>query len=166
MSGVTQAREVVVGSYFSCAIRLDKTVQCWGDNDKGQLGRGFANAGIRGADFVSDLGDIERLSLHREHACAVKADGALWCWGSNSYNELGNTCETLQCATQPPLVAYIASPAKVPLDNVVDVAAGFGTTCALTAEAKLYCWGSNGSGQLGNGAVGSGGPTPSLVRWK
>jgi alpha-tubulin suppressor-like RCC1 family protein len=166
LNNVNGVRDVFVSVLFSCAVRNDGTVQCWGKNDVGQLGTGFATD-LQGPSFVRNFGDVERVSIGQKFACALKGDRSLWCWGDNTFGQLGNTCAALQCTTPYNAPPHIASPAKVPLDNVVDVAAGGSEfTCALTSEGKVLCWGHNDFGQLGNGTVGSSTSTPTLVRWR
>ena len=78
------------------------------------------------------------LSANGQHACAIRADGSLVCWGSNATGQLGDG--TLVNRPQPAAV--------VGLHGVSAVAAGLSHTCALSA-AGLWCWGSNSQGQLG-----------------
>jgi Bacterial Ig-like domain (group 1)/Regulator of chromosome condensation (RCC1) repeat/Bacterial Ig-like domain (group 2) len=76
------------------------------------------------------------------HACGLADYGTVFCWGSNSSKQLGvqsvpDTCfvagNTWECTGRPQRVA-----APVPFRQV---AAGFGTTCALSQEGRVYCWG-------------------------
>lgn len=75
------------------------------------------------------------------HACAITS-GSLTCWGSNTNGQLG---------VPTPSPANGSPPTTVPgLSGVTDVSAGSNTTCAVVA-GSLYCWGFNGSGQVGDG---------------
>ena len=68
-------------------------------------------------------------------------DGSLLCWGSNDFLQLGNVGGG---GTTPALVELT--------DPAIAVAAGPFHTCAITAatETAIYCWGSDGYGQLGD----------------
>ncbi|MBI4701806.1 MAG: hypothetical protein HY744_11725 [Deltaproteobacteria bacterium] len=77
-----------------------------------------------------------------DHTCATKGNGALWCWGSNFYGELGDgtTIDRLV----PIHVAALA-------DSAMRVAVGYSHTCARKGDGTLWCWGWNEYGQVGNG---------------
>lgn len=84
------------------------------------------------------------------YGCAVQgASKTAWCWrtaaNGNQYGQLGNgTTDTLATSFQatPVLLA-----ANTTLTNVVGISRtegaslGGGTSCAVTADGKLYCWG-------------------------
>jgi alpha-tubulin suppressor-like RCC1 family protein len=78
------------------------------------------------------------------HTCAALPDKTVKCWGDNSYGQLG-TDWTLPRAYSPITVAGIT--------NATAVSGGAAHTCALLADSTASCWGSNVSGQLGNGST-------------
>jgi len=82
------------------------------------------------------------------HTCAVTSEGAVWCWGSNWGGQLGDGTNTSRLTPVP------VSP-MLPALDVTAVATGGGHTCAVTREGAVWCWGSNGSGQLGDGTTTS-----------
>src|SRR5262249_31991018 len=76
------------------------------------------------------------------HTCAIRLDGALFCWGRNSENELGDN-DGIQ----------IRSPVRVGTDaDWLAVDAGQNHTCGLRGDRFAYCWGLNNSRSAGNGA--------------
>ena len=79
------------------------------------------------------------------HTCGLREDGALLCWGDDSFGELG---------VPPHMDRY--TPTLVQLADVVDVAAGWEATCAVVRSGAAWCWGDARFGELGNG---TGGPT-------
>src|SRR5688500_7655400 len=80
------------------------------------------------------------------HTCLVKEDATVHCWGSNDSGQLGNgSGGPGQFETSPVRVTN--------LFGAISVAAGSSHTCALRADGTVVCWGSNGSGQLGNGTT-------------
>ena len=81
-----------------------------------------------------------RVTLGRNHSCALRANGAVTCWGANVVAQLGN-------GTAP-------ADGLVPSDNgvtAISLAAGEFHTCALLAGGGVSCWGDNAHGQLGTG---------------
>ena len=87
------------------------------------------------------------------HTCAVKADGTVWCWGSNTDGQLGIGADG-GVAARPTRLDGIA--------DAVEVAAGTAFTCARTRDGSVYCWGRNDVGQLGVGPATSRGSPAKL----
>lgn len=90
VTGLTDAYVLSTGDHHNCAVKLDRTVWCWGKNSDGQIGdNSKANAltpkqvlNIDNASSVTAIGYL--------HTCATKSDGSAWCWGDNSMGQLGN----------------------------------------------------------------------------
>lgn len=76
--------------------------------------------------------------------CAVGGSGAVYCWGDNTYGQVGDG--TRDYAAKPARVAGLPAAA-------VEVKAAGDSTCALLVNGKVYCWGADQYGQLGNGAL-------------
>jgi Regulator of chromosome condensation (RCC1) repeat len=94
---------------------------------------------------VSRLGSS--LALGNQQACARKADGSIWCWGSVQ-QLLGDGGEVTVRG------AHLAS-----LDNVAEIALGpAGNSCLRRLDGSLWCWRSFEKGasvaSLGNHVVG------------
>lgn len=134
------ANAMDVGGGHTCALMTNATVECWGDNETGQLGDGtytVQTAPVR----VADVTDVKAVFGGDSHTCAVTRDGAAHCWGANGFGQLGDGTT----ATRPKPVAVIGLSSPV-----IQIAAGFGFTCALTTDG-VFCWGDNSSGELGDG---------------
>lgn len=82
-----------------------------------------------------------QMSVGLGHACGIKEDQTLWCWGSNQQGQVGDGT-TIDRAT---------SMQVDPGARWTQVAAGGDVTCALKPNGTAWCWGENGSGQLGDG---------------
>lgn len=133
--------DIDAGNEFNC-VATSVGVYCWGANEWGQLGSG---PGVRSASAVAvtDLPTAQSPNLITAgafHACTVTTDGELWCWGQNSYGQLGN-------GNRSP-----TSGAVFVLDNVVTASAGTFHTCAQLADDRVQCWGQNVLSQLGTRA--------------
>jgi alpha-tubulin suppressor-like RCC1 family protein len=76
------------------------------------------------------------------HTCGLSSSGAVLCWGSNEFGQLGNGSTT--SFTSPVQVVGLTS-------SAASIAAGSDSTCALMSAGAVWCWGDNSNGQLGNG---------------
>ncbi len=88
--------------------------------------------------------------------CAVSASGRVYCWGFNESGQAGTGDEEL--AARPARVVGLPEDALV-----AQVKTTADTTCALLTTGKVYCWGSNYNGQLGNGLNRGKSSTPTEV---
>lgn len=132
------------GAYYTCAITTGAAVKCWGYNDYGQLGDGTGIDRWHPVQVSGLESGVLGLSVGLYHACAIVTDGALWCWGLNSYGQLGNG--TGLDSSIPALVQGLES-------GVAGVSAGDAATCIVTIAGAANCWGYNGDGRLGDGTV-------------
>ncbi len=78
------------------------------------------------------------------HTCARKATGRLDCWGSDGSGQLGNGAGS---STSQPAPVEVSGGAT----DWAAVAVGGSHTCARKTSGRLYCWGLDESGQVGNG---------------
>jgi alpha-tubulin suppressor-like RCC1 family protein len=91
----------------------------------------------------------DMVSANQAHTCAL-TDGVIYCWGDNTYGELGVGS-----------VAERLTPTPIERTGWQSVHTGLTHTCALTQEGDVYCWGDNTRGQLGQGNTE---PSPLPVR--
>ena len=101
-------------------------------------------------DFVTVGGlanvvDFARRNYTSEHACVRTADNTVLCWGANGSGQIG-TGVTGGSVLTPSVVLYNLANVEV-----AEVAVGAGHTCAVATDARVFCWGANGYGQLGTG---------------
>jgi alpha-tubulin suppressor-like RCC1 family protein len=83
-----------------------------------------------------------------QHACAATPGGTAYCWGVNHHGQLGDgtTMDGMSEGTLEPV--FVAGGHRFR-----SLAAGSDFTCGITFEGETYCWGANGSGQLGDGTL-------------
>ena len=149
VQGLTGAIAVTAGGNFTCAIRNDTTVACWGANGSGQLGTGDDKPKSTPVP-VPGLNDVVSIAAGLSHVCAAKSSGGVVCWGDGQLGQLGQAG-----GSQTPV-------AVGSITNAVMVAAGERWSCAVLQTGAVMCWGANEHGQLGNGSS-SADPTPTPV---
>lgn len=140
------------GGTHACGISDDGTLWCWGRNDLGQLGTGdwiTSSVPVQVGDDI-DWADV---SAGFKHTCGLTNSGDLYCWGSNFDGQAGIPIdETTAVLPEPALVAPGMSWAAVSAGGFSTV--GAGSTCGMTADGSVWCWGTGSDGQLGNGDAG------------
>ena len=147
VTGLFDAVQVTAGYYATCARRSTGGVVCWGYNGNQQLGDGtgasrpLANAAVQ---FITDAVDLSTHPLS-QHVCAVRATGAVSCWGYGAFGQLGNA--TTSNASTPVNAQG--------LSGAVRVTTGETHTCAARSNGTVSCWGGNSYGQFGNGTLNS-----------
>ncbi len=127
----TRVAAVDAGNGFTCALLVNSTVSCWGDNGDGQLGTGDTTGRTTG-QTVGDLDPVTRIAVGDAHACVLSKHGTVACWGANWGGQLGVTMASVSSAFP------IAVPG-IPADGSL-LAAGYNRSC-LAAAGRLTCWG-------------------------
>ncbi|HEY0906526.1 MAG TPA: hypothetical protein VGE17_04945, partial [Methylophilus sp.] len=143
-TGATHWKSVSVAAGYACAVTTDGKIYCWGSDSTGALGNGASGSQTSPMQEATGNTNWVSVSTGSQHACGLRSDNTLWCWGADSFGQLGNGAGT---TTQQSAV-QVTSPA-----SWLNVSAGYLHTCAVNTENKLYCWGYDSSGQLGNGAT-------------
>jgi alpha-tubulin suppressor-like RCC1 family protein len=153
-NGVLSGKKVVAissGLYHTIAITSDGQLVAWGLGTSGQLGNGGTNSS------PLPLLVTQTTAMQDKRFCSVAAagnasaaltsDGQVFTWGNGSGGVLGTG--STATATTPVLVTG-ALASKIVVSLSASQANG-PSVYAVTSEGRLYSWGSNGSGQLGNG---------------
>jgi alpha-tubulin suppressor-like RCC1 family protein len=123
------------------------TAWAWGDNSRGQLGDGTTRS-RPGPGAVPGMGRMGAVAAGDHHSLAVRStDGTVWAWGSNSVGQLGDG--TTENRSAPVMVP--AADGTLRLFGMVAVAAGDAHSLALRQDGRVFAWGSNEFGQLGDG---------------
>ncbi|TMH16634.1 MAG: hypothetical protein E6H68_06405 [Betaproteobacteria bacterium] len=73
-SARTQRPRTSAGNLFACTVKADGTVNCWGDNSRGQLGFGSTALQSLTPVRVSDSGGVDTVSVSAgfRHACCTR----------------------------------------------------------------------------------------------
>lgn len=170
---------VAAGNYAACVVATDDDgndgVYCWGYNLRGQLGRGTtANYdGLVPATVDMSLlsgKTITDIEVGTFRTCIV-ASGDVYCWGLGDWGGLGRGGATPNAHSGSPIkVQDIGTTASPNSREVIDIGTtpDLASTCAVISQSaannpgRVYCWGRNQRGQLGDGTTIDR-PTPVLV---
>lgn len=136
---------------FSCGIRPDTKIECWGYSYRGAVGPALLSYTPAVIEGLSSCTQITASALH---ACAL-CDGEIYCWGDHRFGQVG---------AGPITGVAITAPRKVEVERSepwTQLVAGASFTCARTASGRTYCWGYSRDGALGSG--GSSSPLPVTV---
>lgn len=150
VSGGHTFQSVAAGGFnigHTCGLTTGGAALCWGDNERGQLGRGTSDVtahsapapvtgGLTFAALTAGLG---------RHTCGLTGTGTAYCWGENTFGALGNGSTAS---------SSVPTPVSGGLSFRQLRAGGFiGHTCGLTGSGAAFCWGENERGQVGDGST-------------
>lgn len=148
-TGLTGFKAVAAGAFHSLALRNDGTVFSWGRNNSGQLGRNcpFGTCiDTYEAAAVPGVTNAVAVAAGASYSMALLSNGTVMAWGANSSGQLGDGTTTQRKAA----VAVKNSAGTGSLGAIRSVAAGSSHSLASTDTGKVFAWGSNGSGELGD----------------
>ncbi|OZG49232.1 InlB B-repeat-containing protein [Bombiscardovia coagulans] len=145
--------QISPGYEHSAALATNGKIYAWGRNQWGELGNGNttdATTPVEVKQGALPAGErYIQISVNNDRTIALASNGKAYTWGWNEYGQLGNGNSGVgSYQTTPVEVAQGALPAG---EHFTQVSAGYWHTLALASNGKAYSWGSNGSGQAGDG---------------
>jgi len=152
-------RSLGVGHAAVCMALESGEVVCAGDDSLGALGLdSFDNENWDALAPVVGIADAVQVATTAHYGCAVRASGAVACWG---FSETGAT-------GRPSAGAYPRARDVVDVSDAVEVAVAAWHACARLGDGGVACWGWEGN-SIGTGRLGRGRPrrfaTPQRVRF-
>lgn len=151
---------IAAGASHALALKSDGSVLAWGNNASGQLGSGDAPSDHTTPVPVNGLGvgsGVVAISAGDTFSLALKSDGSLLAWGNNASGQLGDGSAPADHATPVAVAALGAG------SGVIRIVGGGTHSIALTSDGRVYAWGNNASGQVGNGAAPTDQHVPVLI---
>jgi alpha-tubulin suppressor-like RCC1 family protein len=149
ISATNPTKQITAGYQHTCALMVNGTVQCWGNNAYGELGRVSTSTSInsipqpvQGLEYKN----VIHIDAGYHATCAVIDDGSAYCWGKNVYGQLGDGNRT-PSEEFPVKVSNLGFNRKA-----VTISTYSHHTCVLLDDASVNCWGQNGYGELGDGS--------------
>lgn len=145
VSGLENVRGLAIGASHSLALAANGRVLSWGREQEGQLGERNGAATNTPAE-VQGVQEVVQIAAGTGHSLALDRQGRLWGWGNNSEGQL----------TTPPADWVNTKPVQLTGLPVLQsvVSQGF-HALALDREGRVWSWGHNTSGQLGDGSTDS-----------
>ncbi|MGP8207698.1 MAG: putative Ig domain-containing protein [Acidimicrobiales bacterium] len=144
------AVQVAAGDQFSLALTSSGQMYAFGTNEEGQLGNANNDASIANptptlVTLPGESGTVTQIAAGNDFSLALTSGGQVYAFGDNQYGQLGN-------ATNNSTTAANATPTQVglPAGRVVQIAAGYDFSLALSSTGQIFAFGDNDYGQLGN----------------
>ena len=95
-----------------------------------------------------ELTTFVQLSAGHRHTCAIASDNKAYCWGQNTYGQLGNG--TTSNSSTP---VAVSTSGVLAGKTIKQISSSGYHSCAIASDDKVYCWGFNNRGQLGDGTT-------------
>lgn len=142
VAGLEQVVSVQNGDEHTCALGQSGGVWCWGKNNAKQIGVESAGGMAVEPVAVDALTSVVQLGVGDEHTCVLRKGNTVWCWGYNGNGCVGNGSGTDQSV-----------PIKVFTAEHLALSGSSFHSCAITdaGGGQVWCWGSNETGQIGDG---------------
>ncbi len=132
IEGLSNVASVSAGYGFNCALTEEGELYCWGWNCDGQLGRTTTGAANPMPGLASGVPAMEQVALGLGYTCVLTASGEVWCWGLNSWGQLG---------AETPGVRSL-EPVRVSGDvRFRSIAGGHRGSCGIAIDGRVHCWG-------------------------
>ncbi len=153
VSGGHKFGSLNAGSATTCGMTTNGDAYCWGASDFGNLlGLGEDDrAGKKVPSLVAGEFDFkpDSISVGLDHICAVSTADKAVCWGRGRYGKLG-----IGPGDGLGVIENLMTPREVEGNiSFAQITTGLFQTCGIATDGKAYCWGRNGSGQLGDGTT-------------
>lgn len=170
-SGYGMFVAVSAGENITCAVDSAGYSYCWGkgtsgtigdSNNKDRLTPTFINTSL---SFNLDTHRTKQIAVGRDHVCNISWAGDSYCWGKNTYGQLGSTEYNQINYPYPVTMNDVGEATTLKFETLSEGASNF-HVCGLTSNGKMYCWGDNTTGQLGDGNSGTTENAPVAVSWE
>jgi hypothetical protein len=134
-------------SNYSLALDEYGILWGWGLNNQTLSNQTYSNTNTDKFTTPTKIelpGPVTRFAAGEAHALALGRDGQLWAWGSNAFGQLGN-------GQTAPVSGVVSVLLPTTMTSIVDLAASSSTSYAVDANGKVWAWGNNDDGEVGNG---------------
>ncbi|MCA9397785.1 right-handed parallel beta-helix repeat-containing protein, partial [candidate division WWE3 bacterium] len=140
--------QISAGRLHACAVLVNGSVACWGDNAFGQLGDNNAPTDQFSPVLVVSPWNFTQISSSAQHSCGLLVNGSVACWGDDGFGQLGDGSGDSGDQATPVLVSSSL--------NFSQLTSGRYHSCGLLVNGSAMCWGSDSNGQIGDGTLVTG----------
>jgi len=143
------------GYDFSLVVTTEGRMFGWGSNITGELGFQSTDNHITPlpvfVPFLDLLPDERLVDLQASHyfTIGLTSLGRVFSWGANFLGQLGDGNQMFRRYT-PYLVEFVELEET---DEIISIYVGLSYTIAFTQSGRIYSWGLNDTGQLGQGTT-------------
>lgn len=135
-------KDVACGNMHTVVITESGKLYTFGYNNYGNLGNGTIIEQWSPIQITIPSETIKQVAAGGSHTAVITESGKLYVWGNNYYGQVG-IGSTGDYKTTPQLIT-------LPDETITSISAGDSFTIATTASGKVYAWGLNANGQLGD----------------
>lgn len=136
--------KIFSGPGHSLAIDKNGRVWAWGQNGSGRLGDNSTTGRLTPVSVVGSVKTFCSIAAGNNHSSAIDKNGRVWTWGNNGYSQLGDGSITARLTP-----VSVAGAVK----TFCQLSAGIQFSIGLTNSGRLWGWGDNYGGQIGNPAT-------------
>lgn len=135
---------ISAGLNFSCGINTG-ALFCWGSDSNAQLGNGsVSTSNVLSPQQIGSATNWQAISTAKMHTCGIES-GQLYCWGYDGFGQQGNGSGSTGLVHDPTVVNSSTTWQKIDVDGH--------SSCGID-NGRLFCWGQNNYGQIGDGTSG------------
>jgi alpha-tubulin suppressor-like RCC1 family protein len=139
---IDDAQGEQVDDTHACGLTTDNLAYCWGAGDLGDNGASLNH--LKPSKVAGGL-HFGQVIAGYHHSCGVTTTKVAFCWGTNWLGQLGDgTTISREVPTKVAGSLLFAGVSAGPVGS---------HTCGITTGNKIYCWGDNAFGQLGDGTT-------------
>ena len=146
--------KINMGYYNSSALTSEGRFFTWGYNGNGELGNGWGDHNPTPTDITSKFNldaseTIEIISVGSHHSAIATSNGRVFAWGDNSTGQLGDGSNSTKSTPIEITKRFNLSRG----DKILGLYLNGIHSTAVSSEGRVFTWGANLVGQLGNGTT-------------